>query len=109
MKKSILSYSLFLLSITLMAFTGINWHESSADMKKSEEIREVLMKGYVHGAFNELDPDAMIKTFHEDFAIFSPNGNEIRKYPISNWVESTRQRKQSPDFDPQKINGNPNL
>jgi hypothetical protein len=101
MKKSILSYSLLLLSVTLMAFSSINWNESNAEIKEVEEIREVLLKGYVHGAFNELDPDAMAETFHEDFAIFSPNGNEISRYPISRWVESTRQRKQNPDFDPQ--------
>ncbi|HKK24810.1 MAG TPA: nuclear transport factor 2 family protein [Gracilimonas sp.] len=102
MKKSIESYSLILLTITLMAFSGINWTVNDAELKEAEAIREVLLEGYVHGAFNELNPEAMSETFHEDFAIFSPNGNEIQKYPISNWLESTRQRKQNPEFDPQK-------
>lgn len=65
---------------------------------EEEAIKEKILNGYVHGAFNELNPEAMTDTFHEDFAIFSPNGEDIRKYPISTWVESTRERKADPEF-----------
>jgi hypothetical protein len=65
-----------------------------------EQVKQVIERSYVHGAFNELDPEAMEAGFHPDFAIFSPNGDQIDKYPIGAWVDSTRKRKQSADFDP---------
>ncbi|MTI22485.1 hypothetical protein E1176_15745 [Fulvivirga sp. RKSG066] len=63
-----------------------------------EKIKEVIEKGYVHGAFNELNPEAMRKTFHEDFAIYSPKGTEISKYPIDTWASGVEKRKSSPEF-----------
>lgn len=64
------------------------------------EIKSLIETSYVHGAFNALDPDAMEKGFHPDFAIFSANGEEIRKYPIADWVKRTAERKGSDEFDP---------
>lgn len=68
----------------------------------ADEIKALVEACYVHGAFNELDADAMKRGFHPDFAIFSPKGEEIGKYPIAEWVESTAKRKASADFDPAK-------
>ena len=64
------------------------------------EIKSLIEKSYVHGAFNELDPEALESGFHPDFAIFSPDGEEIKKYPIAAWVEGTAERKADADFDP---------
>ena len=36
--------------------------------------------------------DSMEKGFHEDFSIYSAKGEELGKYPISDWVKSTRKR-----------------
>ena len=70
---------------------------------EEEAIKEVILKGYVHGAFNELNPEEMAKSFHKDFAIFSPGRNgEIRRYPIANWIANTKSTKESADFDPSK-------
>ncbi|MEO1652981.1 MAG: nuclear transport factor 2 family protein, partial [Bacteroidota bacterium] len=72
------------------------------DPVDSEEIKKLIDASYFHGAFNELNPEAMAKGFHPDFAIFSPKGEDIRKYPIKDWVENTRKRKSDPEFDPKK-------
>jgi hypothetical protein len=62
----------------------------------------VIEVSYFHGAFNELNPDAMRAGFHQDFAIFSAKGEELAKYPIATWAESVAKRKAAPDFDPGK-------
>lgn len=68
----------------------------------ADEIKALVESCYVHGAFNELDPEAMKRGFHPDFAIFSPKGEEISKYPITEWTERMAQLKASADFDPAK-------
>ena len=85
-------------ALVLMAVFAIN---TTIKMHQDEtDIKEALETGYVHGAFNELNPDAMAKTFHEDFAIFSPGKEgKINKYPIANWIESTKKAKANPKFD----------
>lgn len=65
-----------------------------------EEIKSLIEKCYVHGAFNELNPEALEHGFHPDFAIYSADGEAIKKYPIAKWVERTAERKASADFDP---------
>lgn len=67
---------------------------------EEEAIKETILTGYVHGAFNELDPDAMGKTFHEEFAIFSTDGQNLRRYPIAVWRENVTNQKNDPNFDP---------
>jgi hypothetical protein len=96
MKKSYFIPSAFIL---LFLVVGIN----ATNFVPAEEaaVKEVIMDGYVHGAFNELNPEAMAETFHKDFAIFSANGEEISRYPISNWIEGTKRQKENPDFDPE--------
>lgn len=75
---------------------------SSADQSEVEAIQSMLLESYVHGAFNELDPKALERGFHEDFAIFSADGESIRRYPIADWVANTAKRKADPAFDPEK-------
>jgi len=91
--------TLLSLSMVLVAAFAVN---STLKIHHDEdEIKEVLKTGYVHGAFNELNPEAMAKTFHEDFAIFSPGKEgKINRYSIANWVEGTKRRKSDPNFDP---------
>lgn len=77
---------------------------SSVDNRSLEEsaVEQTVLKAYIHGAFNELNPDAMAEGFHRDFAIFSADGEEINKYPIAQWVEGVRKRKNKEGFDPMK-------
>ncbi|MEO1368545.1 MAG: nuclear transport factor 2 family protein [Acidobacteriota bacterium] len=75
---------------------------ASADGHGAEaEIKSLIEKAYVHGAFNELDPEAMEEGFHPDFAIFSPDGEKIRKFPIADWTQRTAERKADPEFKPE--------
>ncbi|WP_020401718.1 nuclear transport factor 2 family protein [Gracilimonas tropica] len=96
MKKPFLLFSILTVGLALSASI---FNPESSD---TEAIKKVLLTGYVHGAFNELDPEAMANTFHKDFAIFSAKGEEISRYPISSWIESTKKRKNNPNFDPKK-------
>ena len=64
------------------------------------DIKSMIEESYVNGAFNGLDPDAMRRGFHEDFAIFWAEGEEIGKYPIETWATNTEKQKADPEFDP---------
>jgi hypothetical protein len=68
----------------------------------ADEVRAVVEGSYINGAFNALDPDAMRRGFHPDFAIFSADGEKIKRYPIDEWVAGVAKRKASPEFDPAK-------
>ena len=91
--RLLLTVALFLLIVPV---AQAEHHEEEA------AIKALIEKSYVHGAFNELNPEAMEKGFHPDFAIFSPDGEAIKKYPIADWVKRTGERKASDDFDPAK-------
>jgi hypothetical protein len=45
----------------------------------ADEVRAIVEDSYLNGAFNALDPDAMTRGFHPDFAIFSADGEKIKK------------------------------
>ena len=78
--------------VALSSFAFVRKANSKLDAEM-ETIKELVLKAYVHGAFNELDADAMRKGFHEDFAIYSPKGEAISKYPIANWADGVAKRK----------------
>ncbi|MEM6797164.1 MAG: nuclear transport factor 2 family protein [Acidobacteriota bacterium] len=92
-----IQHALFALALTLIA----GW-SASADPGAAEEIQSLIEKSYVNGAFNELNAEALEGGFHPDFAIFSPDGEAISKFPIGEWVERTAKRKEDPEFDPAK-------
>jgi len=75
---------------------------SLAQTTENDAVKKVILDGYINGAFNALDAEAMRSSFHEDFAIYSPKGEEISKYPIGTWVEGVEKRKAKDDFDPAK-------
>ncbi len=97
-KKFFLYSGILLLGLSIFAFTTKN----AADAEAEKAIKELILKSYVNGAFNDLNPEAMRKGFHPDFAIFSAKGEEIAKYPIATWASQTEKRKNAPDFDPAK-------
>lgn len=99
MKKNVAFFILALaLFSTLFAFTYTEMKDAEAE----KEVKALVLKAYVNGAFNNLDPEAMQAGFHPDFAIFSADGEKISKYPIATWVEGTKKRKSDPKFDPTK-------
>jgi hypothetical protein len=73
---------------------------SAASADDVADIKSMIEESYVKGAFNGLDPDAMRRGFHEDFAIFWAEGEQIGKYPIETWAANTEKQKADPEFDP---------
>jgi len=72
------------------------------DAADADAVKAVIETAYFHGAFNELNPDAMRAGFHPDFAIFSADGEAMAKYPIAVWADSVARKKAAPGFDPAK-------
>jgi hypothetical protein len=98
MRKTVFTLLGTLAIAGLFAFTYAEVKETAAE----KEIKDLILECYVHGAFNELNPDAMRKGFHPDFAIFSADGEKISRYPIDEWAKRTENRKSQKDFDPAK-------
>ena len=73
---------------------------ASADDKA--DIETTIKASYFNGAFNDLDTQAMRQGFHPEFAIFSADGNELKRYPIDTWIKGIEKRKQDPKFDSAK-------
>ncbi len=90
---------LLAIGLIFMAFTKQHYVTKSGEM---DAVKEVILKSYVHGAFNELNPEAMLKGFHQEFAIYSADGENLKKYPIATWAEGVRKRKSDSKFDPVK-------
>lgn len=103
-KKSWIALFAAITIVPLLAFTKIHY----ADEGKKAEVKQHILKAYIQGAFNALDPDAMKQGFHPEFAIFGQGTKEkLRRYPISKWVASVKKRKAKPDFDPAKNKATP--
>ena len=78
------------LLIVAIAIPVFSWASALHERAKAEdEIQSLILSCYIHGAFNELNPKAMTKGFHPEFAIFSAKGEEIERYPIKVWAERT--------------------
>lgn len=84
-----------IIAIPAMAFTS----KYLAEEESMKEVKEVVVSSYINGAFNDLDYASMANGFHEDFAIFSADGEKLSRYEIEDWVAGVKKRKQSPDFD----------
>ncbi|MCG8459415.1 MAG: nuclear transport factor 2 family protein [Holophagales bacterium] len=92
-----------LILVAAVALLAVGLPFALADQQgDTAEIKALIEKSYVHGAFNGLNPDELERGFHPDFAIFSADGEEMKKYPIADWVKRTRERKSASDFDPAK-------
>jgi hypothetical protein len=86
------------ISITALVTVAARRAQTSA----VDDVKAVIETSYIHGAFNELNPEAMRSGFHPDFAIFSADGEDISKFPIGEWAGRVERTKDSPDFDPAK-------
>ena len=104
-KKVVFSLGLLVVLLATFAFTVHEVKETEAE----KEVKALIEKAYVNGAFNALDPDAMRNGFHPDFAIFSAKGEAISKYPIGTWADGVAKRKSDPEFDAAKNKWDHNL
>lgn len=96
-------------AILFIAMVSVSMTQPSED-KEEEAVKELVLKSYVHGAFNALNPQAMRDGFHEDFAIFSPKGEQISKYPIATWAQGVEDKlMRSYDADDPKNKWEPNF
>ena len=98
MKKVLPALGLITIGIVMVSFTIKSYEKSAAEA----DIKKLIETSYIHGAFNELNPDAMADGFHKDFAIFSAKGEELSRYEIADWVAGVRKKKSSDEFDPAK-------
>ena len=96
MKRNLLLTGIILATTLLGAFTFVSIENDAAEA----EIKDLVKSAYVHGAFNELNPEAMANGFHKDFAIFSAEGEELGRYEIEDWIAGTKKRQGSDKFDP---------
>ncbi len=96
MKKNLILSGIIASAILLGALNFV----SSKNEVAEAEIKQLVESAYVHGAFNELNPETMANGFHKDFAIFSAKGEELSRYEIEDWVGSVKKRKGSEKFDP---------
>lgn len=70
--------------------------------EKEEEVKNLIEKAYIHGAFNEQNTEDMAAGFHSEFAIFSAKGEKLARYPIDKWIEGINKSKSEPKYDPKK-------
>ena len=56
-----------------------------------EQVKAHIVETYLNGAFNARNIDAMRRGFHEDFAIFSAEGNALGRFPIGVWTAKLEQ------------------
>ena len=88
-----------MLFLPVIAFTTVYVHD---DIAAKTEVEEVVLKSYIHGAFNELNHEDMAAGFHQDFAIFSADGEKLARYEIEDWINGVKKRKSKPEFDAAK-------
>ena len=93
--------NIFLIFIAALMVLSFSERLSASD--KAAAVRDVITEAYFNGAFNEQDTESMEKGFHPDFAIFSADGNELKKYPISKWISNIEEKKKDPGFDPERV------
>ena len=72
--------------------------KSEADVAK-DEIKELVLASYIHGAFNEQNTQAMRDGFHPIFKIHGVADGSLRAYPIDEWIGAIDERKAKPDYE----------
>ena len=52
----------------------------------TNDVKSHILDTYINGAFNKRDVVSMRKGFHDDFAIFSADGEALAKFTIDEWT-----------------------
>ncbi len=89
-----------LAAVVLLAATSLASIHVRHTNAEEEAVKALVYKAYINGAFNALDATAMEAGFHQDFAIFSPKGQELSRYEIEDWVAGVKKRRAN-NYDPQ--------
>jgi hypothetical protein len=96
MKRNLILTGIVTTAVIIGAVNFVSPENEAAET----EVKELIEAAYIHGAFNELNPEAMANGFHKDFAIFSAKGEELSRYEIEDWVAGVQKRQESEKFDP---------
>ena len=63
----------------------------NSNQQDVERVKSHIIETYLNGAFNARNIDAMRRGFHEEFAIFSAEGNDLGRFPIGVWTTKLEQ------------------
>lgn len=83
-KKILIMASLLLLTIPLIA----KQQTETIDKMEKQHIKDLLEEKYINAVANKLDTDKMLELFHPDFAIFSADGEELKRFPLLEWKKA---------------------
>ena len=88
---------LFFILTILTISVGLLFAQNNVK-KEKEAIKNVITKAYVNGLLNAGDLEPTKKGFHPDFCILYIQNNELKKYPIADWIEGYKSdKKKNPD------------
>ncbi|PXV67982.1 putative lumazine-binding protein [Dysgonomonas alginatilytica] len=67
---------------------------------EEQQIKELLEEKYINAVANKLDTDKMLELFHPDFAIFSADGEELKRFPLLEWKKAVDDYKKDNKGNP---------
>lgn len=76
---------------------------SAQEINEKEAVKKVIDSAYVSGIHNLGDIKNTEKGFHPGFDLLGTNNNQLTKYPIYTWIESTIVAKTKGDKRPLTI------
>lgn len=83
-KKTILLAAFVVFMMPLIAQEQEQQTETINKMEQ-QHIKELLEEKYINAVANKLDTDKMLELFHPDFAIFSADGEELKRFALQEW------------------------
>ncbi len=88
---------LSLLGLLVAGSLAVGVEKSASDIA-ADEIRDHVIRSYVHGAFNEQNTEAMRDGFHPVFKIHGVSKGALSEYPIETWIGAIETGKSKPDY-----------
>jgi len=65
-------------------------------MNQTEQtVKALIEECYINGALNQMNTSEMKRGYHKDFAIFFSENDELRKLPLTIWIEMIEGYKKS--------------
>lgn len=74
--------------------------DNMEQQQQQQQIKELLEEKYINAVANKLDTDKMLELFHPDFAIFSADGEELKRFPLKEWKKAVDDYKQDNKGNP---------
>ncbi|WP_448607335.1 nuclear transport factor 2 family protein [Paenimyroides ceti] len=88
MKTTILLIFILGMNIKAMSQTG--------DIEKLK-IEQLVEETFANAALNKLNTYEMTRGFHRDFAILIPQGNDLFRLSLNDWIEVVESYKNNPE------------